>query len=87
MTINVVNKIDNPVKVNTILISVSDKSGLAEFVPGLLSVNPDIKIYQASSSEMFGKVREIPQKETTPFYPRSPYGVAKLYGFWIVKNF
>lgn len=45
------------------------------------------KIYQASSSELFGKVHEIPQKETTPFYPRSPYGVAKLYGFWITKNY
>jgi GDPmannose 4,6-dehydratase len=45
------------------------------------------KFYQASTSELFGKVQEIPQKETTPFYPRSPYGVAKLYGYWIVKNY
>lgn len=45
------------------------------------------RFYQASSSEMFGKVHEIPQKETTPFYPRSPYGVAKLYGYWITKNY
>lgn len=45
------------------------------------------KIYQASTSELFGKVQEIPQKETTPFYPRSPYGVAKQYGFWITKNY
>lgn len=45
------------------------------------------RIYQASTSELYGKVQEIPQKETTPFYPRSPYGVAKLYGFWIVKNY
>jgi len=45
------------------------------------------RFYQASTSEMFGKVQEIPQKETTPFYPRSPYGVAKLYGHWIVKNY
>ncbi len=45
------------------------------------------KFYQASSSEMFGKVQEIPQSETTPFYPRSPYGVAKLYGYWITKNY
>lgn len=45
------------------------------------------KFYQASTSELFGKVMEIPQKETTPFYPRSPYGVAKLYGYWIVKNY
>jgi len=46
-----------------------------------------IKFYQASTSEMFGKVQEIPQTETTPFYPRSPYGVAKLYGHWITKNY
>jgi GDPmannose 4,6-dehydratase len=45
------------------------------------------KIYQASTSELYGKVQEVPQKETTPFYPRSPYGVAKLYGFWITKNY
>jgi GDPmannose 4,6-dehydratase len=45
------------------------------------------RIYQASTSELFGKVQEIPQKETTPFYPRSPYGVAKLYGYWITKNY
>jgi GDPmannose 4,6-dehydratase len=45
------------------------------------------RIYQASTSEMYGKVQEIPQKETTPFYPRSPYGVAKVYGYWIVKNY
>ncbi|XP_052817374.1 GDP-mannose 4,6 dehydratase-like [Mya arenaria] len=46
-----------------------------------------VKFYQASTSEMFGKVQEIPQKETTPFYPRSPYGVAKVYGYWIVVNY
>ncbi len=45
------------------------------------------KLYQASTSELYGKVQEVPQTETTPFYPRSPYGVAKLYGFWIVKNY
>jgi GDPmannose 4,6-dehydratase len=45
------------------------------------------KFYQASSSEMFGKVQEVPQKETTPFYPRSPYGVAKLFGYWITRNY
>lgn len=45
------------------------------------------KFYQASTSELFGKVREVPQNESTPFYPRSPYGVAKLYGFWIIKNY
>ena len=47
----------------------------------------EARFYQASTSELYGKVQEIPQKETTPFYPRSPYGVAKLYGFWIVKNY
>ena len=50
-------------------------------------VNPNIKFYQASTSEMFGKVQEIPQKETTPFYPRSPYAVAKLYAHWITVNY
>lgn len=45
------------------------------------------KVYQASTSELYGKVQEVPQKETTPFYPRSPYGVAKLYGYWITKNY
>jgi GDPmannose 4,6-dehydratase len=50
-------------------------------------VNPKIRFYQASSSEMFGKVVEVPQKETTPFYPRSPYGVAKVYGHWITVNY
>jgi GDPmannose 4,6-dehydratase len=50
-------------------------------------VNPKIKFYQASSSEMFGKVVEVPQQESTPFYPRSPYGVAKAYGHWITVNY
>ncbi|MGF7046293.1 GDPmannose 4,6-dehydratase [Paenibacillus sp. DS2015] len=50
-------------------------------------MKPDAKFYQASSSEMFGKVMETPQKETTPFYPRSPYGVAKVYGHWITVNY
>lgn len=53
----------------------------------LLGMEDKVKIYQASTSEMYGKVQEIPQKETTPFYPRSPYGVAKVYAFWIVKNY
>ena len=53
----------------------------------LLNLEKKTKIYQASTSEMFGMVQEIPQKETTPFYPRSPYGVAKLYAYWIVKNY
>jgi GDPmannose 4,6-dehydratase len=51
------------------------------------SLQNKTRFYQASTSELFGKVQEVPQKETTPFYPRSPYGVAKLYGFWIVKNY
>jgi GDPmannose 4,6-dehydratase len=50
-------------------------------------VDPGIRFYQASSSEMFGKVREVPQTEETPFYPRSPYGVAKVYGHWITVNY
>ena len=53
----------------------------------LLGMENKTRIYQASTSEMFGKVQEIPQKETTPFYPRSPYGVSKVYGYWIVKNY
>lgn len=53
----------------------------------LLGLETKIKIYQASSSELFGLVQEIPQKETTPFYPRSPYGVAKMYAYWITKNY
>ena len=53
----------------------------------LLGMENKTRIYQASTSEMFGKVVEIPQKETTPFYPRSPYGVAKVYGYWITKNY
>jgi GDPmannose 4,6-dehydratase len=51
------------------------------------TVKPEAKFYQASTSEMFGKVQEMPQTEKTPFYPRSPYGVAKLYGHWITKNY
>ena len=47
----------------------------------------DVRIYQASTSELYGLVQAVPQTETTPFYPRSPYGVAKLYGYWIVKNY
>ncbi len=53
----------------------------------LLGLEKKTKIYQASTSELYGKVHEIPQKETTPFYPRSPYGVAKLYGYWITVNY
>jgi GDPmannose 4,6-dehydratase len=53
----------------------------------LLGLTEKTRIYQASTSELYGKVQEVPQKETTPFYPRSPYGVAKIYGFWITKNY
>jgi GDPmannose 4,6-dehydratase len=53
----------------------------------ILGMEQDIRFYQASTSELYGLVQEVPQSETTPFYPRSPYGVAKLYGFWIVKNY
>ena len=61
--------------------------GVTRLLEALRTVNPAIRFYQASSSEMFGKVRETPQKETTPFYPRSPYGVAKVYGHWITINY
>ena len=53
----------------------------------ILGLEKKTKIYQASTSELYGLVQEVPQNETTPFYPRSPYGVAKLYGFWIIKNY
>ena len=53
----------------------------------ILGMQDDVRIYQASTSELYGLVQEHPQSETTPFYPRSPYGVAKLYGFWIIKNY
>lgn len=53
----------------------------------LLGMEKDVRIYQASTSELYGLVQQTPQSETTPFYPRSPYGVAKLYGYWIVKNY
>jgi GDPmannose 4,6-dehydratase len=53
----------------------------------LLGMEKTVRFYQASTSELYGKVQEVPQSETTPFYPRSPYGVAKLYGYWIVKNY
>ncbi len=61
--------------------------GVTRMLEALRLVKPTAKFYQASSSEMFGKVRETPQKETTPFYPRSPYGVAKVYGYWITVNY
>lgn len=53
----------------------------------ILGMEKNVRFYQASTSELYGLVQEVPQSETTPFYPRSPYGVAKLYGFWIVKNY
>ena len=53
----------------------------------ILKMEKEVKLYQASTSELYGKVMETPQSETTPFYPRSPYGVAKLYAFWIIKNY
>lgn len=61
--------------------------GVARLLEAIREVNPAIRFYQASSSEMFGKVQSVPQDEKTPFYPRSPYGVAKLYGHWITVNY
>jgi GDPmannose 4,6-dehydratase len=61
--------------------------GVTRMLDAIRIVDPDIRFYQASSSEMFGKVREVPQTELTPFYPRSPYGVAKVYGHWITVNY
>jgi GDPmannose 4,6-dehydratase len=61
--------------------------GVTRLLEAIRLVNPRIKFYQASSSEMFGKVVEVPQKESTPLYPRSPYGVAKVYGHWITVNY
>ena len=61
--------------------------GVTRLLEAIRSVNPKARFYQASSSEMFGKVVEVPQRETTPFYPRSPYGVAKVYGHWITVNY
>ncbi|MGH1505092.1 MAG: GDP-mannose 4,6-dehydratase [Acidimicrobiales bacterium] len=61
--------------------------GVTRMLNAVKNTNPEIRFYQASSSEMFGKVQEVPQTERTPFYPRSPYGVAKLYGHWITVNY
>jgi GDPmannose 4,6-dehydratase len=61
--------------------------GVTRVLEAIHMVDPEIRFYQASSSEMFGKVREKPQNEATPFYPRSPYGVAKVYGHWITVNY
>ena len=67
----------------------TDAFGTLKLLESILNNNlKDItRIYQASTSELYGKVQEVPQKETTPFYPRSPYGVAKLYSYWIIKNY
>lgn len=64
-----------------------DALGVTNMLEAIRTVNPKCRFYQASTSEMFGLVQAIPQSETTPFYPRSPYGVAKLYGHWITKNY
>ena len=61
--------------------------GVTRVLEAVRAVDPKIRFYQASSSEMFGKVAEVPQREETPFYPRSPYGVAKVYGHWITVNY
>jgi GDPmannose 4,6-dehydratase len=61
--------------------------GVTRLLDAIRLVDPEIRFYQASSSEMFGKVHEVPQRETTPFHPRSPYGVAKVYGHWITLNY
>ena len=64
-----------------------DALGVTNMLEAIRTVKPEARFYQASTSEMFGLVQEMPQRETTPFYPRSPYGVAKLYGHWITKNY
>lgn len=64
-----------------------DAVGVTNMLEAIRTVKPEAKFYQASTSEMFGLVQAVPQCETTPFYPRSPYGVAKLYGHWITKNY
>ncbi|MGZ4786123.1 MAG: GDP-mannose 4,6-dehydratase, partial [Acidimicrobiales bacterium] len=61
--------------------------GVTRLLDAIRIVDPDVRFYQSSSSEMFGKVVEVPQRESTPFYPRSPYGVAKVYGHWITVNY
>lgn len=64
-----------------------DAIGVTNMLEAIRTVKPEARFYQASTSEMFGLVQEMPQTEKTPFYPRSPYGVAKLYGHWITKNY
>jgi GDPmannose 4,6-dehydratase len=70
-----------------ILTSEVNSIGVANLLEAIRLVKPDIRFYQASTSEMFGKVQAVPQNETTPFYPRSPYGVSKLFGHWITVNY
>ena len=70
-----------------ILTSEVDAIGVLRILEAIRTLKPDTKFYQASTSEMFGKVQEVPQTERTPFYPRSPYGVAKLFGHWITVNY
>ncbi len=73
--------------VQPVLTGEFDALGVTKVLEAIRLVDKKIKFYQASSSEMFGKVHEVPQRETTPFYPRSPYGVAKVYGHWITVNY
>jgi GDPmannose 4,6-dehydratase len=70
-----------------VLTGESTALGVTRMLDAIRIVDPEIRFYQASSSEMFGKVLDVPQTETTPFYPRSPYGVAKVYGHWITVNY
>ena len=70
-----------------ILTSDVNAIGVLNLLEAIRMFKPDARVYQASTSEMFGKVQEVPQRETTPFYPRSPYGVAKLYGHWMTINY
>ena len=64
-----------------------DATGVLRLLEGIRSLGLDTRFYQASTSELYGKVEETPQSESTPFHPRSPYAVAKLYGYWIVRNY
>ena len=65
----------------------ADAIGTLRLLDAIKETGIEARFYQASTSELFGKAQEVPQRETTPFYPRSPYGVAKLYGFWIARNY
>ena len=84
------NSTKNVKKLSDYLFSIpSDVTGVgvSRVLECIKQINPEIEFYQASSSEMFGKVAEVPQTESTPFHPRSPYGVAKVYGHWITVNY